>query len=86
VLNQIGETFAGRVAARLGIKEVADDIWLVSFMHCGLGYFDLEQKKSKPSTTRSARGCHPFLRYVMLPMCPGWTNIDWRRRRDSNPR
>jgi hypothetical protein len=28
VLNQIGETFAGRVAARLGIKEVADDIWL----------------------------------------------------------
>jgi hypothetical protein len=46
VLNQIGETFAGRVAARLGIKEVADDIWLVSFMHCGLGYFDLEQKKT----------------------------------------
>jgi hypothetical protein len=88
VLNQIGETFAGRVAARLGIKEVADDIWLVSFMHCGLGYFDLEQKKSKPSTTRSARGCHPFLRYVLLPkLCArAGQNIDWRRRRDSNPR
>ena len=26
------------------------------------------------STTRSARGCHPCLRYDLLPMCPGWTN------------
>ena len=29
---------------RLGIKEVDDGIWLVSFMHCDLGYIDLEQK------------------------------------------
>lgn len=29
---------------RLGIKEVDDGIWLVSFMHYDLGYFDLEQK------------------------------------------
>src|SRR5260370_5567348 len=26
-----------------------------------------------PSTTRSARGCEPCLRYVLLPMCPGRT-------------
>src|ERR1044072_7966014 len=26
-----------------------------------------------PSTTRSARGCHPCLRYDLLPMSPGWT-------------
>src|SRR6266536_4097146 len=26
-----------------------------------------------PSTTRSARGCHPCLRYVPLPMSPGRT-------------
>jgi hypothetical protein len=26
----------------VGIKEVHDDIWLVSFMHYDLGYFDLE--------------------------------------------
>jgi len=26
-----------------------------------------------PSTIRSARGCHPCLRYVLLPMSPGWT-------------
>ena len=29
---------------RLGIKEVDDAIWLVSFMHHDLGYIDLEQK------------------------------------------
>jgi transposase InsO family protein len=29
---------------RLGIREVDDGIWLVSFMHYDLGYIDLEQK------------------------------------------
>jgi hypothetical protein len=29
---------------RLGIKEVDDGIWLVSFMHYDLGYIDLEQR------------------------------------------
>ena len=29
---------------RLGIKEVDEGIWLVSFMHSNLGYIDLEQK------------------------------------------
>jgi hypothetical protein len=29
---------------RLGIKEVEDGIWLVSFMQYDLGYIDLEQK------------------------------------------
>jgi len=33
---------------RLGIKEVDDGIWLVSFMHYDLGYFDLEQKTLQP--------------------------------------
>ncbi len=33
------------------------------------------RKPCNPSTTRSARGCHPCLRYVLLPMSPGRTNI-----------
>ena len=33
---------------RLGIKEVDDGIWLVSFMHYDLGDFDLEQKTLQP--------------------------------------
>jgi hypothetical protein len=37
----LSTVFAGQ---RLGIKEVDDGIWLVSFMHYDLGYIDLEQK------------------------------------------
>jgi hypothetical protein len=29
---------------KLGIKEVDDGVWLVSFMHYDLGYIDLEQR------------------------------------------
>jgi transposase InsO family protein len=59
---------------RLGIKEVDDGIWLVSFLHYDLGYIDLEQRTLQPSTTPSAQGCHLCLRYVLLPMSPVWTN------------
>ena len=33
---------------KLGIKEVDDAIWLVSFMHYDLGYIDLEQRTLQP--------------------------------------
>jgi hypothetical protein len=33
---------------RLGIKEVDDGIWLVSFMSYDLGFVDLEQKTLQP--------------------------------------
>jgi transposase InsO family protein len=33
---------------RLGIKQVDDGIWLVSFMHYDLGYIDLEQRTLQP--------------------------------------
>ena len=58
---------------RLGLKEVDDGIWVVTFMAYDLGYIDLEQKPCNLSTTRSAHGCHPCLRYGLLPMCPGRT-------------
>ena len=32
----------------LGIKEVDDGIWLVSFIHYDLGYIDLEQRTLQP--------------------------------------
>ena len=32
----------------LGIKEVDDGIWIVSFMHYDLGYIDLEHKTLQP--------------------------------------
>jgi transposase InsO family protein len=41
----ISHVLAGQT---LGIKEVDDGIWLVSFMHYDLGYIDLEQKTLQP--------------------------------------
>jgi len=32
----------------VGIKEVDDGIWLVTFMHYDLGYIDLEEKNLQP--------------------------------------
>lgn len=46
----------------VGIKEVQDDIWLVSFMNYDLGYFDLETCKLEPLD-------NPFGPKV-LPMSP----------------
>jgi transposase InsO family protein len=45
----------------LGIKEVDDGIWLVSFMHYDLGYFDLEQKTLQPlDNPFGAQSTHPL--------------------------
>ncbi len=41
----ISHVLAGR---RLGIKEVDEGIWIVSFMQNDLGYIDLEQKTLQP--------------------------------------
>src|SRR3989440_2132379 len=41
----ISYTLAGQ---RVGIKEVDDGIWIVSFMHYDLGYIDLEQRTLQP--------------------------------------
>jgi hypothetical protein len=41
----ISAVFAGQ---RLGIKEVDDGIWLVTFIDYDLGYIDLEQKNLQP--------------------------------------
>jgi hypothetical protein len=47
---------------KLGIKEVDDGIWLVSFMHYDLGYFDDETCRLEPIA-------NPFGAKV-LPMSP----------------
>lgn len=52
--------FAGQ---DVGISEVQDKIWLVSFMHYDLGYFDEESKTFAPLD-------NPFGPKV-LPLCPG---------------
>ena len=59
---------------RLGTKEVDDGIWLVSLIHYDLGYIELEQGALRTiDNPHLARGCHPCLRYKLLPMSPGRT-------------
>ena len=41
----LSQVFAGQ---RVGIKEVDEGIWIVSFMQYDLGYIDLEQKTLQP--------------------------------------
>jgi hypothetical protein len=41
----ISTVLAGQL---VGLKEVEESIWLVSFMHSDLGYIDLEQKTLQP--------------------------------------
>jgi transposase InsO family protein len=44
----LSTVFAGQ---SVGLKEVEDGIWLVSFMHYDLGYIDLEQRTLQPIDT-----------------------------------
>ena len=70
------QVFAGQA---VGIKEVHDDIWLVSFLQYDLGYFALESRVLEPLE-------NPFGPKV-LPMSPGrtfriwWPGTELNRRR-----
>jgi len=55
----LSTVFAGQ---KVGIKQVADNIWLVSFMHYDLGYFDHQTCRLEPIN-------NPFKAKV-LPMSP----------------
>jgi putative transposase len=52
--------FAGQL---VGIREVDDQVWLVSFLEYDLGYFDKEQDRVEP-------GPDPFVPDKVLTMCP----------------
>src|SRR6202166_2250535 len=77
------QVFAGQA---VGIKEVHDDIWLVSFMDYDLGYFDLDTRVLEPIE-------NPFgetVTYVAGTFCNPCLGVGpekkWRGRRDSNSR
>ena len=55
----LSTVFAGQ---RVGLRQVSDDIWLVSFMQYDLGYFDHETCRLEPIN-------NPFSPKV-LPMSP----------------
>jgi transposase InsO family protein len=45
---------------KLGIKEVDEGIWLVSFMHYDLGFIDLEQRTLQPTDNPFGPGVSPM--------------------------
>jgi len=56
----LSTVFAGQT---VGVTEVEDQIWLVSFLDYDLGYFDKERGRVKP-------GPNPFVPDKVLTMCP----------------
>jgi putative transposase len=56
----LSTAFAGQT---VGIREVEDQIWLVSFLEYDLGYFDNERGRVEP-------GPNPFMPDKVLTMCP----------------
>ena len=56
----LSTVFAGQI---VGIREVADEIWLVSFMDYDLGFFDKEKGRVEPAP-------NPFAGDKVLTMSP----------------
>jgi putative transposase len=56
----LSTVFAGQL---VGVREMEDQIWLVSFLDFDLGYFDKERDRVEP-------GPNPFVPDNVLTMCP----------------
>jgi putative transposase len=59
-LLHLSADFAGQT---VGVREVEDQIWQVSFLEYDLGYFDNERGRVEP-------GPNPFVPDKVLTMCP----------------
>jgi hypothetical protein len=70
----LSTVFAGQ---NIGIKEVSENIWLVTFMHYDLGFFDHETGRVE---------CAENSRYKLSLMSRYRHKNYWRARRDSNSR
>ncbi|MEA2870422.1 MAG: hypothetical protein QOH67_398 [Hyphomicrobiales bacterium] len=71
---------------KLGIKEVDEGIWLASFMHYDLGYFDLEQKTLQPLDNPFGEVVTHVLSAFCHPCVRAGHKSSWRREQSSaNP-
>jgi hypothetical protein len=60
-----GAAFAGQ---NIGAKEVAEKIWLVSFMHYDPGFFDHQSGRVECAPIPSVPGCYRCLRNKLATM------------------
>jgi len=65
---------------KLGIKEVDEGIWLASFIHYDLGYFDLEQKALQPPDNPFGTRLSPMSYVRPVTHVSGPDKIAWWRR------
>lgn len=56
----LSTVFAGQL---VGIREVEEQVWLVSFLNYDLGFFDTEKGRVEPAP-------NPFVPDNVLTMCP----------------
>ena len=61
----LSQVFAGQ---QVGVRQVSERVWLVTFMHYDVGYFDARRAVSSRSKTRLVQPCYPCLRNNPLPM------------------
>jgi hypothetical protein len=67
---------AANAGQYLGIREVVDEKWLVSFMDYEPAFFDLTENRVEPvgGLTPSLQKCYPCPRNKVQPMCPEYTD------------
>jgi putative transposase len=71
----LSQAFAGQ---RVGVTQVEDKIWLVSFMRYDLGFFDHETCRIESAANPFAAKLSPTGgRYKTLPIYPEWTRNEW---------
>jgi putative transposase len=76
--------FAGQA---VGIKEVHDDIWLVSFMDYDLGYFDLETRGAGTARQPVRRQVVTYVAGTICNLClRAGPTLCWSHPSDSNRR
>ncbi len=63
----VSQVFAGQ---KVGVKQVDEHIWLVTFMDYDLDISTMRPVELEPMTIPSARNCYPCLRNELLPIFP----------------
>jgi putative transposase len=70
----LSQVFAGQ---NVGIKEIAEKIWLVTFMHYDLGFFDHETGRVECAPNPFGARLLPMSSEKMGTICPVRTKRDW---------
>ena len=79
----LSTVFAGQA---VGLKEVEEGIWPVSFMDYDLGYIDLEERNSSLWPILLVQKCYLCIGTLCYPCVRAGHRTRWRRGWDSNPR